>query len=175
MKKLLILAALTMSLALTLAACGGKKESKAGEGAQGPVAQETTVEETNPENGLPLSKQPDPNAPKLTTIIVYAPGEDGKMAALMDAAAELNGESVVNLLIAHGTLAEGVKFVSLEEHENGEAKVAGPGGQESEKVGKLTLSSFAPASGVNEEAAKQAVMDTFCDNFELNQVELVLN
>ncbi len=179
MKKYIVLLVLSVMTALSVSACGGKKTSEteaAGPGDVEFVMPETTPEETNPENGLPLSKQPDPDAPVLASIVVYAPNESGKISGIMDAAEELSGESIVELLISHGTLAEGVSFVSMEESDSDETVAAGPGADASASVknGTVTLSGFAAGSGLSEDEAKQAVIDTFRENYEFGSVELVL-
>lgn len=181
MKKMRWMLAVMLGAMLALSACGSKKSETETTGAAGApgVVMETTEEETNPENGLPLSKQPDPTAPVLASIVVYAPDENGKISGVMDAADELTEQNVLDLLVAHGTLAEGVKFVSLDKKDSAETAAVGPGASSdsTEKLqdGTLTLEGFAAGSGLDEETAKQAVIDTFKENYELANVELVLN
>ena len=188
MKKFILMLTIA-AVMMTAAACGSgnKNETKAPETAASIAAGETTgetapdgtpmtKEETNPDNGLPLSKQPDPNRPVLAQISIYAPDANGDMKQVMDTADSLTGENVVNLLISHGTLAEGTKFVSFDTKDSDSTEAAGPGGSSDakSKTGTLILSGFAAGNGIDEEKAKQAVIDTFTENFELDSLELVL-
>lgn len=179
MRRFMIVLAMTMMTALCMNACGGKNAAGETQGSAAGEPTETSAsmpEETNPENGLPLSKQPDATAPVLASVIVYAPEKDGSIRGQMEAAAELNGENVVALLVERGTLAEGARFVSMEEKDSDETAAAGPGADSSASVknGTVTLSGFAPGTGLSEDTAKQAVIDTFRENFELGAVELRL-
>ncbi len=180
MKKMRWLMAVALGLMLALSACGSdKKESAAESTPEQGMVMETTEEETNPENGLPLSKQPDPTAPVLASIVVYVPEADGKLSGIMDAADELTEQNVLELMVSHGVLAEGVKFVSLDKSDSAETVAAGPGAssEDAEKIqnGTLTLEGFQAADGVDEELAKQAVIETFKENYKLGDVTLVLN
>ena len=166
--------------AALLSACGGKEggKRKAPDAAAMPSAAPSTPEETNPENGLPLSKQPDPTAPVLESIVIYAPDGQGKIIEKMEAAEKLTEEAIVKLLVEDGTLKEGAKFVSMEQTDSAETRMAGPGVKDSGgskvKNATVTISGFAPGKGLDEETAKQAVSDSFRENYQLNEVELVL-
>ena len=179
MRRFAIVLAMIMMTALSVSACGGENAAGNPQGSAAGEPMETSAsvpEETNPENGLPLSKQPDATAPVLASIIVYAPEKDGSIKGQMEAAEELNGENVVALLVEKGTLEEGARFVSLEEKDSDETAAAGPGADSAASIknGTVTLSGFAPGAGLGEDTAKQAVIDTFRENFELGAVELRL-
>ena len=184
MKKFLVMLLLATAV-VTVAACGKKSTSKAN-GAQdsgngAPVSSETqtnesTPEETNPENGLPLSKQPDPTAPVLHTIMVEAP-VNGKLSQVMDAVETLTEQTLLEKLISLGTVGEGTTVVSFTTEETGETMAAGPGapaGETEKKVknGKLVLKNFTPGAGLTEEDAKNAVIHTYVADFELGQCTL---
>lgn len=181
MKKLLVMLLLATAV-VTVAACGKKSSSEASETTQvtkdGPSETAPAVEETNPENGLPLSKQPDPNAPVLDTIMVEAP-VNGKLSQVMDAVDKLTEQSLLDKLIALGTVGEGTELVSFTTEDTDETVSAGPGapsGEADKKVqnGKLVLKNFTPGAGLTEEDAKNAVIHTYTADFELGQCTLEL-
>ena len=164
--------------------CGGKtktgedKTSSVETAPDGSVIAESTEEETNPENGLPLSKQPDPNAPVVDTVVVYAVVND-KMSQVMDSVDELTEESLLDKLVELGTVGAGTKIVSFETEETGETHEAGPGAPDGDatvsvKNGTLVLSDFSAGAGLDEETAKQAVADTFALNYELSQCTVTI-
>jgi hypothetical protein len=139
---------------------------------------ETTVEETNPDNGLPLSKQPDPNAPVVDTVVVYAI-VNGSLSQVMDSVDELTDQALLDKLIELGTVGGKTTLVSFETEETGETQPAGPGATENQqtitiKKGKLVLSNFEPGENFDEETAKQAVADTFALNYELSECEVTI-
>lgn len=180
MKKFIAMIMLAATM-LAVVGCGSKskdnKDSAKTETApDGSVIEETTMEETNPENGLPLSKQPDPNAPVVDTVVVYAIVND-KMSQVMDSVDKLTDESLLDKLIELGTVGASTKLVSFETEETGETQVAGPGAEAETtaiKKGVLVLSDFKPGDGLDEETAKKAVADTFALNFELSGCELTI-
>ena len=180
MKKFIAMIMIAATM-LAVAGCGSKakndKESAKTETApDGSIIQETTMEETNPENGLPLSKQPDPNAPVVDTVVVYAI-VNNKMSQVMDSVDELTDQSLLDKLIELGTVGSKTKLVSFEKEETGETQVAGPGADTSTvsiKKGTLVLSDFSAGDGLDEETAKKAVADTFALNFELSDCDITI-
>ncbi|OON86435.1 hypothetical protein BXO88_07940 [Oribacterium sp. C9] len=180
MKKFIAMIMLAATV-LAVVGCGSKskndRESAKTETApDGSVVQETTMEETNPENGLPLSKQPDPNAPIYDTVVVYAIVNQ-KMSQVMDSVDELTEQSLLDKLIELGTVGASTKLVSFETEETGETQEAGPGAEASTiaiKKGTLVLSDFSAGEGLDEETAKQAVADTFTLNFELSGCDVTI-
>ncbi len=192
MKKFITLLALVSVLALSMAACGGKAKE---------TQPESTMEPTLA-NGLPASKQPDPTAPVLVQVSLYVPDGTGKITAQMDAVSELTEQALLDKLAEHGLLKSGVKAESFEKTAvAGETKAAGPAaaaasaaesaaataaettaaassaaetdGNEVMK-GSLTISGFAAADGVSEEDAKNAIKQTFEDNYELEDLTLTV-
>ncbi len=180
MKKFIAMIMIAATM-LAVAGCGSKakndKESaKTQTAPDGSIIQESTMEETNPENGLPLSKQPDPNAPVVDTVVVYAIVND-KMSQVMDSVDELTEQSLLDKLIELGTVGTTTKLVSFEKEETGETQAAGPGADAatvSIKKGTLVLSDFSAGEGLDEETAKQAVADTFALNFELSGCDITI-
>lgn len=166
MKRYISLLMIMIASALILAGCGSKKPQE--------TSEDVSVEETNPENGLPLSKQPDATAPVLASVMVVAPVE-GKLSNVMDAVDELTEESLLEKLVELGTLGEGTTLVSFEVKETGETKPAGPGGGTLEvKNGELKLKDFKAGEGLKEDEAKKAVADTYLANFELSECEVII-
>lgn len=183
MKKFLAMLMLVTAV-LAVVGCGSKtksndeKASKVETAPDGSVITESTAEETNPENGLPLSKQPDPNAPVVDTVVVYAVVND-QMSQVMDSVDELTEESLLDKLVELGTVGAGTRIVSFETEETGETHEAGPGAPEgsattSVKKGTLVLSGFSAGAGLDEETAKQAVADTFALNYELSECTVTI-
>lgn len=173
MKKITLMLFLLMLATALLSSCGEKKDDAVKDM---PMSSAAAVEETNPENGLPLSKQPDPNAEVLASIVIYVKGQDDKLSERMEAADALTGENIIRLLIENGVLSEGTEFVSLEESDGTETVAAGPAGGSAGtlKDGRLTLTGFSAGEGLSEELARQAVTETFVSNYELGKVELVV-
>ena len=187
MKKFIAMLLLAITV-LSVVGCGSSKsksrndetaKEKTGETApDGSNVTESTEEETNPDNGLPLSKQPDPNAPVVDTVVVYAI-VNGSMSQVMDSVDELTEQALLDKLIELGTVGASTKLVSFETEETGETQPAGPGATADQqtltiKKGKLVLSNFAAGENFDEETAKQAVADTFALNYELSECEVVI-
>lgn len=167
MKKFIAILLLVCCAAMAVTACSGKKSDK-----------ETASTEETLANGYPVSKQPDPNAPVLDSMVIYAP-QNGKMEAVMDAADKLTGEAVMEKLVEYGTVGTGTTFVSLDIQESAETEAAGPGAEsgastEAVKTGVLTISGFTAGEGLSEEDARQAVINTYKENFELSDVTLTV-
>lgn len=180
MKKLMAMLVLAATICIAAAGCGKKSESAKSETAPDGSAVTTAAaeEETNPENGLPLNRQPDPDAPVVDTVMVYAM-INGKMSQVMDSVDELSEQSLLDKLIELGTVGEGTTLVSFEKVDTGETELAGPGAADGESTvsvqnGELTLSNFKPGDGLDEATAKKAVADTYAANFELNQCTVTL-
>ncbi len=183
MKKFIMMLMLAASV-LAIVGCGSKStkkddsSSKVETAPDGSIMTESTAEETNPENGLPLSKQPDPNAPVVDTVVVYAV-VNGQMSQVMDSVDELTEQSLLDKLIELGTVGATTKLVSFETAETGETHEAGPGAPDgaatvSVKNGTLVLSDFAAGESLDEETSKKAVADTFALNFELSECTVTI-
>ncbi len=178
MKKLMVMLVLAAAICMMAAGCG-KKSSKSETAPDGSVVTTAAEEaETNPENGLPLNRQPDATAPVVDTVMVYGM-VNGKMSQIMDSVDELTEQSLLDKLIELGTVGEGTTLVSFEKKDTGETALAGPGASDGENTvsvqdGVLTLSNFKPGDGLDEETAKKAVADTYAANFELNQCTVTL-
>ncbi|SFG12870.1 LptM family lipoprotein [Oribacterium sp. WCC10] len=175
MKKFIAMLMIAVTV-LAVVGCGSKSKEENESASEtliapdGSIVQETTQEETNPENGLPLSKQPDPNAPVVDTVVVYAI-VNGNMSQVMDSVDKLTEESLLDKLIELGTVGSSTKLVSFNTEETGETQEAGPGSSDktiSIKNGVLVLSDFSAGKGLDEETAKKAVADTFTLNYELS-------
>lgn len=177
MKKYVMLFMLMVCMVFT--ACGQKTDDS------GTAAQAT---EPTMENGLPASKQPDPNLPELDSVIIYGLDAEGQLAGQMDAVDELSEEALLEKLVEYGVLASGVQFVSLETQElSGDAVAAagpgevGPGAEDADaeatavqQTGVLTLRGVAAGeSGISEEDMRTAVIRTFAENYNLVELELV--
>lgn len=180
MKKFIAMIMLAATV-LAVVGCGSKTKDDKGSAKtetapDGSVIEETTMEETNPENGLPLSKQPDPNAPVVDTVVVYAV-VNNKMSQVMDSVDELTDQSLLDKLIELGTVGASTKLVSFSTEETGETQAAGPGAEASTvaiKKGILVLSDFSAGEGLDEETAKKAAADTFALNFELSGCDITI-
>lgn len=173
MKKYVMMAVLAMCMIVT--ACGSKSN-----GTTEPSTEETL------ENGLPASKQPDANAPDLDSVILYLPDENGELKGQMDAVEELTEQALLDKLVENGVLGAGVQFVSFELTETeGVSEEAGPGAEgpgaegpggsaEAAMSGVLTLSNVTAGEEVaSVESAKEALLQTFQDNYSLVEITLV--
>ena len=176
MKKTLLM--LLLAASTVLSACGNGDNKNKQE-----MLKETTVEETA-ENGLPLSKQPDPTAPVVDVIFIYRPDAEGKTDkngnliydSMQDSVDKLTGEALFDKLIEHGVLAEGAELASFDVSDiEGETVAAGPGVSEKAekaKEGILTIKNFKAGKNISEEDAKKSIEKTFVENFELDKFKL---
>lgn len=106
-------------------------------------------------------KVPDPNVEPMEIISVYSMNDDKTgLNQAMDAVDELTAEAIVDKLIEYGVLGEGTKVLKYESADG---------------TGTLDLSE-APKGGSGEEKLMlTAVGNTFTENFELDQLKLLVN
>ncbi len=135
-----------------------------------------------PQSDVVDEKLPDADAPILEIVSIYTVSEDGTaIEGSMDALEVKDADSIVNLLIQYGVLAEGTKVLSYETA--GEAAEAGPGvvtvpGNEVEssmkQLGTLDISDLAVGESEKELTA-QAIANTFIENTNVMQFTLKVN
>ncbi len=149
-------------MVLSLAACTPTTEkNKTGEVKQTEAAQK--VDE----------KRPDPNAPVLDVVSIYTVSEDGsKLEGTMDAVEELNENTLIELLIQYGVLAEGTTAVSFSAEGEPSSQAVGPGvaaaaadsSSNTKEYGVLDLNQF---PDVKDDMLLQAVANTFIENMDV--------
>ena len=106
-------------------------------------------------------KVPDPNVEPMEVIAIYSPNEEGNdLNQAMDAVNELTPQALVDKLIEYGVLDEGTEVLSYEE---------------SEGNASLDLSQMPEGSGDMADLLKDAVSSTFIQNFELDEVTILVN
>lgn len=139
-------------LVLSLAACGGKQRGQEPEAANaGPQAGAT---------GGAADKVPDPNAEPMEIISIYSCNDDGSgLNQAMDAVDKLTAEALTDKLIEYGVLVEGTKVLAFDT---------------ADETGTLDLSELPSGKGVAEQLIKTAVANTFIENFELDQLKLLV-
>ena len=148
---------------LSLAACTPTTEkNKTGE-----------VKQTEAATAAPV-KNPDPTAPELDVVSIYTVSADGsKLEGTMDAVDELNEQTLVDLLIQYGVLAEGTEAVSFTAEGEASSEAAGPGvvkvpgGAEvntTKEDGTLELNQVPDAK---DDMMLQAVANTFIENMDV--------
>ena len=72
------------------------------------------VKQTEASKSAAPVKNPDPTAPELDVVSIYTVSADGnKLEGTMDAVDELSAQTLVDLLIEYGVLAEGTEAVSF--------------------------------------------------------------
>ena len=151
MRKIILCFAGTL-MVLSLAACTPTPE-KQSETVQAPSVEATT--------GGAQDKVPDPNVEPMEVIAIYSPNEEGNaLNQAMDAVNELTPLALVDKLIEYGVLDEGTEVLSYEE---------------SEGTASLDLSQMPEGSGDMADLLKDAVSSTFIQNFELDEVTILVN
>ena len=172
MKKLGMFLVGTM-MVLSLAACTPTTEKQQQDAAK-------SVEELS--TGGAFDKVPDPEAPELEIISIYHSNEDvtGLMKA-MDGVETMDAQAVVDKLIEYGVLEEGTEVLSFET-QGEKTENAGPGGSSegdsvsSAELGILDLSKVPSNLGTSGELAMlTAIGNTFTENFNLDQLKLLVN
>lgn len=148
---------------LSLAACTPTTEkNKTGE-----------VKQTEAATTAP-AKNPDPNAPELDVVSIYTVSADGsKLEGTMDAVEELNEQTLVDLLIRYGVLAEGTEAVSFTAEGEPSSEAVGPGvvkvpgaaeTSTTKEYGTLELNQV---PDVKDDMMLQAVANTFIENMDV--------
>ncbi|MDO4268903.1 MAG: hypothetical protein Q4C73_10560 [Eubacteriales bacterium] len=151
---------------LSLAACTPTTEKhKTGEVAQ-------TEADSGP--GV-MDKGADPDAPKLEIISIYTVSGDGSgLEGTMDGVETKDAQSLTDMLIQYGVLAEGTKALSFETDGAASSQEAGPGvsadAPEKMEHGVLDLSQ-APEGDL----ALQAVANTFIENMNVEKLDILVN
>lgn len=133
------------------------------------------VKQTEAANGV-SDKRPDPTAPKLDVVSVYTVSEDGsKLEGTMDAVEELNEQTLVDLLVQYGVLAEGTKAVSFAAEGEASSVESGPGASAENSLkeyGTLELDQFPEEQ---KEMKLQAVANTFIENMNVVYLTIKVN
>ena len=186
MKKLAVYAA-GMMMALSLAACSPTKveptkaqtENQAGEkNGENLSPDGLTPEEARALNQPavdPKTETPDPNAEVMESVLVYMLNDEGNgLKTEMEDAETVDADTVAALLVEKSILDEGTTVNSCD-ISGGEK--AGPGVDASEtgsgeRVGTLDLSQLDPYAS---KAVLCAIGNTFCENFELDSLEILVN
>ncbi len=116
----------------------------------------------------------DPDAPVRELVMIYYPVSESSLDREFEDVDELTAEAVVDWLIAYGILEEdtGVNSFDIE----GGIK-AGPGADASaassgERKGTLDLTQLDEAA---DNATIYSIGNTFCENFELDNLEILVN
>lgn len=169
MMKKITIGLLGAMMAISLAACTPTEKNIQPENvvqAQGQMEVPETTEK------VVVEKVGEEGAPVYEMAFIYYENEEGTDLERVIEDVEAVDEEVINdLLIQYGVLPEGTEVLSFE-ITGGEA--AGPGAEVSEeaeaRVGTLDLSQ-APES----ELLTDAVVETYLENFELDEVDLLIN
>ena len=194
MKKLLMGVAGTM-MVLSLAACTPTKVEQVGKGetveTETVLSDGTTITTTKElpggvtpemlekETVDPIAERPvDTNAELLETIMVYYPNEAGNGLTSEMVDVELMDEEVIlEQLMDNGVLPYEVEINSFSV-EGGMRP--GPGVDPSEtgsgeRIGTLDLTQLTPPEGLDEKLMVYALVNTFCDNYELDKLQVLIN
>lgn len=161
MKKLPILL-LSMILAFALTACssGGDSAGDGGNGASSETAPDGSVIETV--DGAAEKAMTDPNA-EVSQIVTIYHGDDGA-AGVKQSLDGLDGDAVtaeglVEKLVEYGVLDQGTEVLDF--------SIDG-------KTGTLDLSQIPQKSGTEEQIMLISIGNTFTENFELDQLKLLV-
>lgn len=125
-----------------------------------------------------LARMPDPNAPKMDTIVVYYPNEAGNGLTTEMIDVEMMDENIiVEWLVEYGVLPPEVEVFSLEVE--GGMK-PGPGVEPSEtgsgeRIGTLDLTEVQTLEGLDEKLMVYSIVNTFCENYELDKFQILIN
>lgn len=125
-----------------------------------------------------LARMPDPNAPRMDTIMVYYPNEAGNGLTTEMIDVEMMDENIiVEWLVEYGVLPSDVEVFSLE-IEGG--MKPGPGVDPSEtgsgeRIGTLDLTEVQALEGLEEKLMVYSIVNTFCENYELDKFQILIN
>lgn len=182
MKRLLMCLAGAM-MVFSLAACSPTKVEPgvgetAADGTKLPGGLSPEMMETETTIDPSIARLPDPNAPKMDSIVVYYTNEDGTGLTTEMVDVDLMDEEIVaEQLVEFGVLPEGTEVYSLV-IEGGQK--AGPGVADSEtgngdRIGILDLTQLDTLEGTDEKLMIYAIVNTFCDNYELDKMQILVN
>ncbi|MGN0158843.1 MAG: hypothetical protein ACI39W_06870 [Brotaphodocola sp.] len=165
MKKVIkvILCFTAAMMVFSLAACTPTTEkNKTGE-----------VKQTAAANGI-ADKNPDPTAPVLDIVSIYTVSDDGsKLEGTMDAVDELNENTLTDMLIEYGVLAEGTRVNSFSAEGEPSSQAVGPGvvaipgetpKNNTKEYGVVDFNQF---PDVKDNMLLQAVANTFIENMDV--------
>ena len=106
-------------------------------------------------------KVPDPNVEPMEIISIYSMNDDKTgLNQAMDAVDELTAEAIVDKLIEYGVLGDGTKVLKYESADG---------------TGTLDLSEVPKGGSAEEKLMLTALGNTFIENFELDQLKLLVN
>ncbi|MEY8356555.1 GerMN domain-containing protein [Lachnospiraceae bacterium 54-53] len=106
-------------------------------------------------------KVPDPDVEPMEIISIYSRNDDATgLNQAMDAVDELTAEALVDKLIEYGVLEEGTKVLKFDMADG---------------TGTLDLSQIPGGGSTEELLVLTAVGNTFIENFELDQLKLLIN
>lgn len=140
------------------------------------------VKQTEASKSAAPVKNPDPTAPELDVVSIYTVSADGnKLEGTMDAVDELSAQTLVDLLIEYGVLAEGTEAVSFEAEGEPSSEAVGPGvvkvpGVEvkntTKEYGTLELNQIPDAK---DDMVLQAIANTFLENMDVTYLTIKVN
>lgn len=161
-----IMSILGIMMVLSLAACTPTTEkNKTGEVKQTQAA------------GKAADKTPDPTAPDLDIISVYAV-ENGELVSRMDAVEDMTPQLLADLLIENGMLEEGTQVLSFESvgkvEEVGPGIVEIPGIEIDNSIGETGILDLNQAIS-DDENVIQAIADTFIENMNVTNLTIQVN
>ena len=157
-----------------------------------PTTKETSPAETESVSGMPTGtvesaggiedKVPDPDAEPVEIVSIYSPDSNGtRLKKVMGELPELDAQALVDQLIAVGVLEEGTEVLDFTVEGEASTEV-GPGVAADEatsgegKIGTLNLSQVPVLSdAAKEELMLGAVGNTFIENYELDELKLLVN
>ncbi len=125
-----------------------------------------------------LARMPDPNAPRMETIMVFYPNEAGNGLTTEMIDVEMMDENIiVEWLVEYGVMPSDVEVFSLEVE--GGMK-PGPGVEPSEtgsgeRIGTLDLTEVQTLEGLDEKLMVYSIVNTFCENYELDKFQILIN
>ncbi|MCI8741789.1 MAG: hypothetical protein HFG62_04930 [Lachnospiraceae bacterium] len=168
---------------LSLAACTPTPEKgKTGEVKETQAAQKPQGTQGAAGNSVDSTKLPDPTAPDLDVISIYTVSADGtKLEGTMDAVEGKDAQTVADLLIKYGVLAEGTEVIEFKAEGEPASEEVGPGvvkipGIEFEsnvkEYGTVNLSQFPDEKN---DMLLQAVANTFIENMDLVYLTIQVN
>ena len=133
-------------------------------------------------NSVDSNKLPDPTAPDMDVISIYTVSTDGKkLEGTMDAVEAKDAQTVADLLVKYGVLAEGTEVIEFKAEGEPASEEVGPGvvkipGIEFEsnvkEYGTVNLSQFPDEKDT---MLLQAVANTFIENMDVVYLTIQVN
>lgn len=170
--KRVILCVVGALMVTVLAACAPTKDTQ-------PKAQDnvqTVPEELLETTGNAADKVPDPNAPVMEPVAIYAVSEGGdSLTQHMDGVETVDPQVLADKLAEYGVLEQGVQVINFTTEGEETNEQAGPGASAEKMASSAVLDLSAAPAGDNKDQISSAIANTFIDNMSVKKIDILVN